>query len=122
VLARPKWRSLLLWQAAEALLWVPRLLWYLGTDNRGVEIEWFFLGVVVRDVAVVVLMALVVRDVLHPDDDVVRTSWPGTDDPAGGVLDHSEDRLVLRRRMIRVPDRAVSSHAVDREGGPRTVR
>ena len=52
VLARPKWRSLLLWQAAEALLWVPRMLWYLGTDNRGVEVEWFFLGVVVRDVAV----------------------------------------------------------------------
>ena len=29
-------------------------------------------------------MALVVRDVLRPDGDVVRTSWPGTDDPAGG--------------------------------------
>jgi uncharacterized membrane protein len=91
VLARPKWRSLLLWQATEALLWVPRLLWYLGADNRGVEIEWFFLGVAMRDVAVVVLMGLVVRDVLHPDRDVVRTSWPGVDDPAGGVLDHSPD-------------------------------
>ncbi|MET0764459.1 MAG: glycosyltransferase 87 family protein [Blastococcus sp.] len=96
VLARPKWRSLLLWQATEALLWVPRLLWYLGTDNRGVEIEWFFLGVVVRDIAVLVLMALVVRDVLHPDGDVVRTSWPGVDDPAGGVLDGSSDSVVLR--------------------------
>jgi uncharacterized membrane protein len=98
VLARPKWRSLLLWQAAEALLWVPRLLWYLGTDNRGVEVEWFFLGVAVRDIAVVGLMALVVRDVLHPDRDVVRTSWPGVDDPAGGPLDGSPDRVVLRGR------------------------
>jgi uncharacterized membrane protein len=98
VLARPKWRSLLLWQATEALLWVPRMLWYLGTDNRGVEIEWFFLAVAVRDIAVLVLMALVIRDVLHPDGDVVRTSWPGVDDPAGGPLEHAPDRVVLRRR------------------------
>jgi hypothetical protein len=98
VLARPKWRSLLLWQAAEALLWVPRMLWYLGTDNRGVDVEWFFLGVLARDVAVVVLMGLVVRDVLRPDGDVVRASWWGTDDPAGGVLDGAPDRVVLPRR------------------------
>ncbi|MFW3172929.1 glycosyltransferase family 87 protein [Geodermatophilus sp. CPCC 206100] len=96
VLARPRWRSLLLWQATEALLWVPRMLWYLGTDNRGVEVEWFFLAVTVRDAAVLVLVALVVRDVWHPDGDVVRTSWPGVDDPAGGVLDHAEDAVTLR--------------------------
>ncbi|MGK5173860.1 glycosyltransferase family 87 protein [Geodermatophilus sp. CPCC 205761] len=98
VLARPRWRSLLAWQATEALLWVPRMLWYLGTGNRGVEVEWFFLAVTIRDAAVLALMALVVRDVWHPDADVVRTSWPGVDDPAGGVLDHAEDRHVLRRR------------------------
>jgi uncharacterized membrane protein len=98
VLARPKWRSLLLWQATEALLWVPRLLWYLGTQNKGIEVEWFFLAVGIRDVAVVTLMALVVRDILRPDEDVVRRSWPGVDDPAGGVLDHAPDRVVLRRR------------------------
>ncbi|MGY1640381.1 glycosyltransferase family 87 protein [Geodermatophilus sp. SYSU D00703] len=93
VLARPRWRALLLWQSTEALLWVPRMLWYLGTDNRGVEVEWFFLAVTIRDAAVVVLMALVVRDVRHPDGDVVRTGWPGVDDPAGGVLDHAPDRV-----------------------------
>jgi uncharacterized membrane protein len=95
VLARPRWRSLLLWQATEALLWVPRLLWYLGTDHRGVKVEWFLLAVVVRDLAVLTLMALVVRDVLRPDDDVVRTTWPGVDDPAGGVLDGARDRVVV---------------------------
>jgi uncharacterized membrane protein len=101
VLARPRWRSLLVWQAVEALLWVPRLLWYLGTDNRGVEVEWFFLAVTLRDIVVVVLMGLVVRDVLHPDGDVVRTTWPGVDDPAGGVLDGSDDRLRWPRRASR---------------------
>jgi uncharacterized membrane protein len=104
VLARPKWRALLLWQATEALLWVPRLLWYLGTENKGIEVEWFYLAVGIRDVAVVTLMYLVVRDVLHPDGDVVRRSWPGTDDPAGGVLDHAPDRVTLRRRSA--PERA----------------
>ncbi|WP_243737665.1 glycosyltransferase family 87 protein [Blastococcus xanthinilyticus] len=92
-LARPRWRSLLAWQATEAVLWVPRLLWYLGADDMGVDVEWFFLAVGLRDVAVLVLMALVVRDVLDPDRDVVRTSWPGVDDPAGGVLDHHMDAL-----------------------------
>jgi uncharacterized membrane protein len=99
VLARPRWRSLLAWQATEALLWVPRMLWYLGTDNRGVDVEWFFLAVTLRDAAVVVLMALVVRDVLDPDRDVVRTSWPGVDDPAGGPLDRAPDRVALRGRV-----------------------
>jgi uncharacterized membrane protein len=98
VLARPRWRSLLLWQATEALLWVPRMLWYLGPADKGIGVEWFFWAVGLRDVAVVVLMGLVVRDVLHPDRDVVRTSWPGTDDPAGGVLDRAPDRVVLPRR------------------------
>ena len=98
VLARPEWRSLLLWQATEALLWLPRMLWYLGADNNGVQVDWFFLAVGVRDVAVVVLMGLVVRDILHPDGDVVRATWPGTDDPAGGPLDHADDRRVWRRR------------------------
>ncbi|MGY1848103.1 glycosyltransferase family 87 protein [Blastococcus sp. SYSU DS1021] len=102
VLARPRWRSLLAWQATEALLWVPRLLWYLGTENRGIDVEWFLLAVTVRDAAVVVLMALVVRDVLDPDRDVVRTSWPGVDDPAGGPLEHAPDRFVLRRSAQRV--------------------
>ncbi|RZU33777.1 glycosyltransferase family 87 protein [Blastococcus saxobsidens] len=97
VLARPRWRSLLLWQATEVLVWVVTMLHYLGTANRGLDVEWFFLGVGLRDVAVVVLMALVVRDVLAPDRDVVRTSWPGVDDPAGGVLDRAPDRFAVPR-------------------------
>ena len=116
VLARPKWRSLLLWQATEALVWIVTMLHYLGTANRGIEVEWFFLGVLLRDVAVVVLMALVVRDVLRPDGDVVRTSWPGVDDSAGGPLDHARDCLVLTGpRLITL--RSSGSHR-DQEPSP----
>ncbi len=98
VLARPRWRSLLLWQATEALVWAITMLYYLGADNRGLDVEWFHLAVGLRDVALVVLVALVVREVWHPDADLVRRSWPGTDDPAGGVLDGAVDRVTLRRR------------------------
>ncbi|MCW2742321.1 MAG: hypothetical protein JWR45_2743 [Blastococcus sp.] len=104
ILARPRWRSLLLWQATEVLVWVVTMLHYLGTANRGIEVEWFFLGVGLRDVAVLVLMGLVVRDVLRPDGDVVRTTWPGVDDPAGGRLDNEVDQVVLRgSRLVRTP-------------------
>ncbi|MBA3523013.1 MAG: DUF2029 domain-containing protein [Geodermatophilaceae bacterium] len=96
VLALPRWRPILIWQALEALVWVPRLLWYLGTDNNGIRVEWFMLAVSLRDAAVVVLMVLVVRDVLRPAGDVVRRD--GVDDPAGGVLDGAPDVRTWRRR------------------------
>ena len=95
VLARPEWRLLLAWQAAEAFLWGPRLLWYLGLDNDGIRIEWFFLAVGIRDVLVIALMLYVVRDLWDPRWDVVRRS--GMDDPAGGVLDRAADRFTLIR-------------------------
>jgi uncharacterized membrane protein len=116
VLARPRWRSLLLWQATEVLVWVVTMLNYLGTANRGIGTEWFFLGVGLRDIAVVVLMGLVVRDVLRPDGDVVRTSWPGVDDPAGGLLDNQVDRLVLRGwRLVRTA-RPSAAEALPQQG------
>ncbi|WNV75652.1 glycosyltransferase 87 family protein [Geodermatophilus sp. DSM 44513] len=96
VLARPRWRSLLVWQSSEALVWVMTMLYYLGTQNRGVEVEWFFTAVLLRDAVLVALMALVAREVRRPDEDVVRTSWPGVDDPAGGVLDGAPDAVTLR--------------------------
>lgn len=85
VLARPSWRALLAWQVTECLLWVPRLLWFLGTGEKGIGYNWFFLAVCIRDAAVIALAALVVRDILQPERDLVRSS--GSDDPAGGVLD-----------------------------------
>jgi len=132
VLALPQWRLLLAWQAAEALLWGPRLLWYLGEDNNGVPIEWFFLAVGIRDVLVIVLMAYVLRDLWDPRWDIVRRN--GADDPAGGVLDHAPDRFTLFRRYRDNRANKVDRAAViaktagkneieaDREDEPRPVR
>jgi uncharacterized membrane protein len=90
VLARPSWRAILAWQAVEAFLWFPRMYWYLGAGNKGLEEHWFLLAVVARDIAVLWLAALVIRDILQPEYDVVRRS--GMDDPSGGVLDGAADR------------------------------
>ena len=38
-------------------------------------------------------MALVVRDILRPEHDLVRRG--GVDDPWGGVFDRAEDRFTL---------------------------
>lgn len=96
VLAYPRWRPLLAWMALDALVWVPRMYYYLGTDSKGLPAPWFYGAVVVRDVAVLVVAALVVRSVLHPEHDPVRTPRDpsfsrGLDDPDGGVLDGVAD-------------------------------
>jgi uncharacterized membrane protein len=89
VLARPSWRAYLGWQATECLVWVPRLLWFLGTGEKGVDFQWFLLAVLLRDVALICYCGLIIRDILQPERDVVRSS--GADDPAGGVLDGAPD-------------------------------
>ena len=91
-LARPRWGPLLAWQAAEALVLLTRFYFFVSgsAPGKGIDVEWFLSAVVVRDLALLLVAALVVRDVLHPELDPVRGD--GTDDPAGGVLDGAQDQ------------------------------
>ena len=89
VLALPRTRLLLAWMVLDALVWVPRMYYYLGTTNKGLPEQFFTGAVVLRDVAVLVLCAVVVREVLRPGADLVRAG--GVDDPVGGVLDGAPD-------------------------------
>jgi uncharacterized membrane protein len=103
VLAYPRWRPLLAWMALDALVWAPRMYYYLGTDAKGLPAPWFYGAVIVRDVAVLVVAALVVRAVLRPEHDPIRTPRDpsfsrGLDDPDGGVLDEAPDRTRLLAR------------------------
>lgn len=91
-LARPRWRAFLVWQATEALVLLTRFLHFVHNDTdggKGIDRGWFVGAVTLRDVALVVLAGLVVREVLRPELDVVRAA--GLDDPAGGVLDGVPD-------------------------------
>ena len=97
ILARPRWRMFLVWQATEVVLLVARFYFFVGNDAsiagrgaQGLPIDWFFTAVAIRDVALLVLMGLVVREIWRPVEDVVRRG--GVDDPAGGVLDQAPDR------------------------------
>jgi uncharacterized membrane protein len=90
-LALPRWRPFVVWQAAEALVLFTRFYFFISLDNpgQGIGTWWFLTAVLIRDAVLLGLAALVVRDILRPDKDVVRRD--GADDPAGGVLEDAED-------------------------------
>lgn len=94
VLAIPRWRLLLTWMLVDALVWAPRMFYYLGVDNKGLPQGWFLGTVVVRDALVILLCVLVLREIYRPSTDLVRAA--GDDDPAGGVLDGAADAVVVR--------------------------
>ena len=106
VLARPRWRAFLMWQATETLAFLA--IWYyligVGTQGQGIGNGSYFTALLLRDAALLGLCALVVREIWRPALDVVRrgAAEPGgdvlphslrthTDDPAGGVLDGAPD-------------------------------
>jgi uncharacterized membrane protein len=90
VLALPHRRILLAWMTIDALVWVPRMLYLYGEANRGLPEQWFTATVLLRDIAVMTLCALVIRQIYRPELDLVR--YGGRfDDPAGGVFDRAAD-------------------------------
>ncbi len=91
VLARPRWRDLLIWQAAESAYFVG-IWWFLvgyGTQDKGLHEGWYVAATAAHWVATAWLMALVVRDAWSPRHDPVRSDGvpEHADDPGGGVLD-----------------------------------
>ncbi|CAJ1506452.1 glycosyltransferase family 87 protein [[Mycobacterium] kokjensenii] len=90
VLALPHRRLLLAWMTVDALVWVPRMYYLYSVADRGLPEQWFTVTVLLRDLAVVVLCALVIRQIYRPGEDLVRAhDW--ADDPAGGVFDRAPD-------------------------------
>jgi uncharacterized membrane protein len=65
VLAVPQWKPILAWMTLDALLWLPRMAYYLGTDHKGLPIEPFLGAVLIRDTAVLFLMSLVLHALYH---------------------------------------------------------
>ena len=53
VLALPHRRILLAWMTIDALVWVPRMLYLYGEQNKGLPEQWFTTTVLLRDIAVV---------------------------------------------------------------------
>ncbi len=110
VLALPHTRILLAWMVIDSLVWVPRMMWYLFQETGdGLPEQWFLTAVVIRDIAVIALCALVIWQIYHPTEDLVRRGhgWRrlSADDPGGGVLDLAPDRMPWPRRTPTVRQR-----------------
>ncbi|MBB3049708.1 putative membrane protein [Prauserella isguenensis] len=122
VLAIPRWRLLLSWMLIDALVWAPRMLSYVDVSEKGLPDDWFLATVVVRDLMVVALCVLIVREIYRPSADQVRCpSGPGSgdDDPLGGVLSGSRDAVVLPGLSTLVRRRPARSSSESRDAGPR---
>ena len=85
VLALPHRRVLLAWMSIDALVWVPRMMYLYGEHNKGLPEQWFTATVLLRDLAVVGLVILVIRQIYRPAQDLVRDRGR-VDDPGGGRL------------------------------------
>ncbi|SCK22473.1 Uncharacterized membrane protein [Streptomyces sp. WMMB 714] len=100
-LARPRWRDFLIWQACESVyflgIWLYLAYTGSGDKHQGLPTEGYQLVILVHILGTLYLCALVVRDALLPERDVVRRD--GSDDPAGGVLDRAPDVFVRGRRV-----------------------
>jgi len=81
VLARPRWRDLLIWQAGEVAYFLA-IWWTLSgaTVDAGTVDKPYAVAIVVRVLAQLWLAGVVLRDVLHPEHDPVRADLV-TDDP-----------------------------------------
>ena len=99
VLARPRWRDLLIWQAGEAFYFVA-VWFYLGgytaSATSGAQDHTYWVAIVVRVLAQLWLAGVVVRDVLRPDHDPVRADG-STDDPMEPTARTLPRRILGRR-------------------------
>ncbi|MET8680401.1 glycosyltransferase 87 family protein [Streptomyces sp. NPDC004647] len=99
-LARPRWRDFLIWQTCEVMyfigIWMYLAYTSSGDKHQGLPPEGYQFAILLHLLGTLYLCAVVVRDVLLPERDVVRRD--GSDDPSGGVLDGAADVVVLGRR------------------------
>jgi len=89
-LALPHRRILLAWMTIDALVWMPRMLFLHGEEKMGLPEQFFTTTVLLRDVAVMALCALVIRQMYRPELDLVRDHGR-VDDPSGGVFENAPD-------------------------------
>jgi uncharacterized membrane protein len=105
VLSRPRIWAYVLWQVAEIFYFAGIWSFFVNmyAPPAGITSGWYFLTLTARLLTLVVLASTVVVDILQPARDRVRASGRN-DDPAGGVLDGTPDRLSISwGRVLRRP-------------------
>ena len=92
LLARPRWRDFLVWQATELVHFVTVWLYLPGT-NRSVPQSTYSVAIWIHIAGLLYLSYFVVRDIYRPQLDPVRAY--DADDPAGGVFAGAPARAAL---------------------------
>jgi len=92
-------------------VWITTLLWLLGyyDSARGLDYGALMIVLLARDGLLIAIAVLVVREMWHPEHDIVRSG--GMDDPCGGPFDRAPDEFVVTLRVpaalrLRAPSRA----------------
>lgn len=99
VLARPRWGAFLAWQVAEVLYFVSFYGELMGASGKQVFPEGVFvLASMLRLITLAILVGYVIRDIRHPEMDVVRDTYEG-EDPDGGIF----NRDVVEPSLIEPP-------------------
>jgi uncharacterized membrane protein len=102
VLARPRWRDFLIWQAGEVIYFMA-IWWFLVAygvdDTTGLTGREYTVAIVIHVIVTLYFAALVVQDILTPSLDPIRGDGfvDDEDDPGGGVYDQAPDVVTLRR-------------------------
>lgn len=101
-MARPKWRDFLIWQAGELMYFVA-IWWFVvgkGFNGKGLPEQWYGFATLLHIAATCWLAGVIVRDIRHPEYDIVRTDGflEDADDPAGGPFNDAVDVFTLRPR------------------------
>ena len=102
VLAIPRARVLLPWMVFDALLWVAHMSYFAGTDKHGLDAEWFYSLVLIRDLLVVGVCAAIIVEIYRPALDLVRRTHAGSEfgeDPLAGPLAEPARAPRERRRV-----------------------
>ncbi len=93
-LARPRWRLTLIWQFTEIAVWILTLTLLLGFSEgqqaHGIAYGWLMVVILVRDALLIAIASLIIREMWHPELDVVRAG-ADVDDPGGGFFDGAPD-------------------------------
>jgi uncharacterized membrane protein len=84
VLALPRPWLLLAWMTLDASVWIPTMFFQVPPGQGSMSQGLFSVWLLARDAALVLICALVVRDIFKPSKDPVRIL--GQDDPCGGIL------------------------------------
>lgn len=126
ILSRPKAREWIIFTIAELGYWAAvwgHLAQVIGPGDGGPD-KLYWLAVIVRVCVQVWLVGLMVRDMIHPEHDPLRSA-PFLDDPDGGIFDHAPDSPAMRTVRERLgftswghPVSTATSPGPDRPGPP----